>query len=149
MTTSLSDFGISLTLPDGGYGEIFRVADGVHDSGLLVHFANSPLILGDRNGFAGPVRQTDAARERARSASVSAPTCRRSGSCARPTASSPRCGSNVSPGARGDRLEQFFTSADAVRIQKDMRREGVRAARALDDAGRAAGLPARRSPDGA
>ena len=58
MTTSLSDFGIALTLPDGWYGEIFRVADGVNDSGPLVHFANSPLILGDRNGFAGLVRKT-------------------------------------------------------------------------------------------
>ena len=58
MSTTLSDFGISLTLPDGWYGEIFRVMDGVHDSGPLVHFANSPLILGDRNGFAGPARQT-------------------------------------------------------------------------------------------
>ena len=28
MSTTLSDFGSSLTLPDGWYGEIFRVAEG-------------------------------------------------------------------------------------------------------------------------
>ena len=49
---------------------------------------------------------------------------------------------DVSLGARGDRLEQFFTSADAVRIQKDMRREAFELRAPLDDAGRAGGLPA-------
>jgi hypothetical protein len=58
MSTTLSDYGITLTLPDGWYGEIFRVTDGVNDSGPLVHFANSPLILGERSGYAGPTRQT-------------------------------------------------------------------------------------------
>jgi hypothetical protein len=58
MSTTLSDYGIWLNLPDGWYGEIFRENDGVHDSGPVVHFANSPLILGDRNGYAGVARQT-------------------------------------------------------------------------------------------
>jgi hypothetical protein len=58
MSTTLSDFGIELTLPQGWYGEIFRTTDGVDDSGPIVHFANSPLILGERSGYAGPARQT-------------------------------------------------------------------------------------------
>jgi hypothetical protein len=58
MSTVLSDFGIQLVLPAGWYGEIYRDSDGIHDSGPVVHFANSPLILGDRNGYAGVARQT-------------------------------------------------------------------------------------------
>ena len=58
MSARLSDFGIELTLPAGWYGQIFRDTDSVMDTGPLVHFANSPLILGDRNGYAGPTRQT-------------------------------------------------------------------------------------------
>jgi len=180
MSTALSDFGISLTLPDGWYGEIFRVADGVHDSGPLVHFANSPLILGDRNGFAGPVRQTmrpgdvivcvwnmpslphliamgservgpargwsllDASDATFEGVGADQSSLRKAivvgerifdlvaffGAHPPPfrlvrevdgILATVRI--DVSPGARGDRLEQFFTSADAVRIQKDMRRE--------------------------
>jgi hypothetical protein len=180
MSTTLSDFGITLSLPDGWYGEIFRVTDGVNDTGPLVHFSNSPLILGDRSGYAGPTRQTmrpgDAivcAWNMPSLPHLVALGSERPGAAqgwslldaedtsfegVGPTQSSLRktitvgervfdlvgffgahpapfrlvrevdrilatVRIDVTPRARGNRIEQFFTSADAVRIQQDMRRE--------------------------
>ena len=57
-TTKVSDFGITIDLSSGWYGEIFRIIDGVADSGPTLHVANTPLILGDDNGYASLARQT-------------------------------------------------------------------------------------------
>lgn len=54
--TRLERFGISLVLADGWYGEIFRELDGLDDSGPVVHAATTPLILGDRDQYAGETR---------------------------------------------------------------------------------------------
>ncbi|MBY0307417.1 MAG: hypothetical protein K2Q09_01620, partial [Phycisphaerales bacterium] len=52
-----SDFGLELDVPDGWYGEIFRV-DEPGDSGPpVLHVANTPLILGERNAYAAEARQ--------------------------------------------------------------------------------------------
>jgi hypothetical protein len=57
MSTTLSDYGIELGLPAGWYGEIFRNTNHIADTGPTVHLANTPLILGDRNGYADEIRQ--------------------------------------------------------------------------------------------
>jgi hypothetical protein len=54
---TLSAFGITVEQPAGWYGEIFRETDGIDDTGPVVHLANTPLILGDRNMYASQTRQ--------------------------------------------------------------------------------------------
>jgi hypothetical protein len=54
---TLSAFGITVEQPVGWYGEIFRETDGIDDTGPVVHLANTPLILGDRDGYASQTRQ--------------------------------------------------------------------------------------------
>jgi hypothetical protein len=54
---TLSAFGITVEQPAGWYGEIFRETDGIDDTGPVVHLANTPLILGDRDIYASQTRQ--------------------------------------------------------------------------------------------
>jgi hypothetical protein len=54
---TLSAFGITVEQPAGWYGEIFRETDGIDDTGPVVHLANTPLILGDRDMYASQTRQ--------------------------------------------------------------------------------------------
>jgi hypothetical protein len=63
MTKQISEFGISLTLPDGWAGEAFRETDEFVDSGPIVHVANTPVVLGDRDGYAGETRRSLRARD--------------------------------------------------------------------------------------
>jgi hypothetical protein len=59
MTAStISDFGISLDLAPGWYGEVFRTVYGITETGPVLHAANTPLILTDQNGYAPVARQT-------------------------------------------------------------------------------------------
>jgi hypothetical protein len=55
--TDLSAYGITLKYPLGWFGDSFRETDGTDDSGPVIHLGNTPLILGDRNGYAGQARQ--------------------------------------------------------------------------------------------
>lgn len=54
---TLSAFGITVEQPAGWYGEIFRETDGIDDTGPVVHLANTPLIVGDRDMYASQTRQ--------------------------------------------------------------------------------------------
>lgn len=50
-------FGLEMDVPEGWYGEIFRL-DEPGDSGTpILHFANTPLILGEHNVYAAEARQ--------------------------------------------------------------------------------------------
>lgn len=55
---TISDFGITVSVPSNWHGEVFRLTDGLSDSGPIVHVANTPLILGDESGYATVTRQT-------------------------------------------------------------------------------------------
>lgn len=53
MATQLSEFGISLAIPEGWYGEIYRHIWGEFvETGPVVHVATTPLVLADQNGYA-------------------------------------------------------------------------------------------------
>jgi hypothetical protein len=54
---TLSAFGITVEHPAAWYGEIFRETDGIDDTGPVLHLANTPLILGDRDMYASQTRQ--------------------------------------------------------------------------------------------
>jgi hypothetical protein len=56
MTTTLSGFGITIDQLPGWYGEIFRTEQPV-DSGPILHIANTPLILADRQPYAPAARE--------------------------------------------------------------------------------------------
>ena len=58
MSQTLSAYGVSISLPDGWYGEIYRDVTGLKDTGPNLHFANTPLILGDRNTYLSETRPT-------------------------------------------------------------------------------------------
>jgi hypothetical protein len=54
---TLSAFGITVEHSAAWYGEIFRETDGIDDTGPVLHLANTPLILGDRDMYASQTRQ--------------------------------------------------------------------------------------------
>ena len=54
---TLSAFGITVEHSATWYGEIFRETDGIDDTGPVLHLANTPLILGDRDMYASQTRQ--------------------------------------------------------------------------------------------
>jgi hypothetical protein len=56
--STISGFGLSIDPLPGWYGEIYRTVDGLADTGPIVHVANTPLILGDRDAYAPSARRT-------------------------------------------------------------------------------------------
>jgi len=57
MSKTVSGFGITIGLLSGWYGEIYRTVDGFADSGPVLHVANTPLVLGDRDGYVPVTRR--------------------------------------------------------------------------------------------
>jgi hypothetical protein len=58
MSETLSAYAITITLPEGWYGEIFREWTEIEDGCPTLHLGNTPLVLGDRNTYCSDVRQT-------------------------------------------------------------------------------------------
>jgi hypothetical protein len=50
-------FGFEIELPEGWYGEIYRLEEPGDSGWPVLHFANTPLILGERSAYAGEARQ--------------------------------------------------------------------------------------------
>lgn len=56
--TVISGFGLEATLPSGWYGEVFRIHNGLADTGPVLHAATTPTVLADSSWYAVGARET-------------------------------------------------------------------------------------------
>jgi hypothetical protein len=55
--TTISGYGLTIEALPGWYGEIYRTVDGLSDTGPILHLANTPVVLADRQGYAPMARE--------------------------------------------------------------------------------------------
>jgi len=56
--TLISGFGMEASLPQGWYGEVFRIHEGLSDTGPVLHAATTPTILADTSWYGVAARET-------------------------------------------------------------------------------------------